>query len=111
MMVGLRGVYPVSFTLDELGDRESIAKEDLLDRVAADAQARTRRRRRSSHGSPLDPMRQAERFYLLQSIDQHWRQHLDDMEYLREGIHLRGAGARKIRSSSTAPRATRCSPT
>ncbi len=35
-------------------------------------------------------MRQAERFYLLQSIDQHWREHLDDMEYLREGIHLRG---------------------
>ncbi len=39
MMVGLRGVYPVSFTLEDLGDRESISKEDLLDRVAADAQA------------------------------------------------------------------------
>ena len=35
-------------------------------------------------------MRQAERFYLLQSIDAHWREHLDNMDYLREGIHLRG---------------------
>ena len=34
-------------------------------------------------------MRQLERFFLLQVIDAHWREHLDSMDYLREGIHLR----------------------
>ena len=27
---------------------------------------------------------------LLEHIDRHWREHLDEMDYLREGIHLRG---------------------
>ena len=35
-------------------------------------------------------MRDIERFLLLQIIDQRWREHLYDMDYLREGIHLRG---------------------
>jgi preprotein translocase subunit SecA len=36
-------------------------------------------------------MRDIERFLLLQIIDQRWREHLYDMDYLREGIHLRAA--------------------
>jgi preprotein translocase subunit SecA len=35
-------------------------------------------------------MRALERFILLQIIDERWREHLHDMDYLREGIHLRG---------------------
>jgi preprotein translocase subunit SecA len=35
-------------------------------------------------------MRQIERYILLQIIDERWREHLHDMDYLREGIHLRG---------------------
>src|SRR5829696_608343 len=35
-------------------------------------------------------MRALERFVLLQIIDERWREHLHDMDYLREGIHLRG---------------------
>src|SRR4051794_9247928 len=35
-------------------------------------------------------MRALERFLLLQIIDNRWREHLYDMDYLREGIHLRG---------------------
>ena len=35
-------------------------------------------------------MRALERSLLLQIIDQRWREHLYDMDYLREGIHLRG---------------------
>ncbi|OWQ49268.1 preprotein translocase subunit SecA [Roseateles noduli] len=30
------------------------------------------------------------RMVLLQSIDQHWREHLASLDYLRQGIHLRG---------------------
>ena len=35
-------------------------------------------------------LREVERFLLLQIIDQRWREHLYDMDYLREGIGLRG---------------------
>ena len=35
-------------------------------------------------------MRALERYILLQIIDERWREHLHDMDYLREGIHLRG---------------------
>ena len=35
-------------------------------------------------------MRALERYLLLQVIDNKWREHLYDMDYLREGIHLRG---------------------
>jgi preprotein translocase subunit SecA len=36
-------------------------------------------------------MRALERFLLLQTIDQRWREHLHDMDYLQQGIHLRSA--------------------
>jgi preprotein translocase subunit SecA len=39
-------------------------------------------------------MRQLERMVLLQIIDERWREHLYDMDYLREGIHLRGFAQR-----------------
>src|SRR5207244_7561401 len=38
-------------------------------------------------GVPL--MREIERFVVLQVVDTRWREHLEAMDYLREGIHLR----------------------
>jgi preprotein translocase subunit SecA len=42
--------------------------------------------------APIDPeaIRHYERAVMLQSIDQHWREHLASLDYLRQGIHLRG---------------------
>jgi preprotein translocase subunit SecA len=34
-------------------------------------------------------MRELERFLILQVVDQRWREHLENMDYLREGVHLR----------------------
>jgi preprotein translocase subunit SecA len=34
-------------------------------------------------------MRELERYVILQVVDQRWREHLDAMDYLREGVHLR----------------------
>ena len=34
-------------------------------------------------------MRELERFVILQVVDTRWREHLESMDYLREGIHLR----------------------
>ena len=38
----------------------------------------------------LENFTQFERMVLLQSIDTHWRDHLSSLDYLRQGIHLRG---------------------
>jgi preprotein translocase subunit SecA len=37
-----------------------------------------------------EAMRQYERAIMLQSLDTHWREHLSQLDYLRQGIHLRG---------------------
>jgi len=37
-----------------------------------------------------DVMRRLEKSVMLQSLDHHWREHLSAMDYLRQGIHLRG---------------------
>ncbi|MCV2363236.1 preprotein translocase subunit SecA [Paucibacter sp. DJ1R-11] len=38
----------------------------------------------------IDQLTPFMRMVLLQSIDQHWREHLASLDYLRQGIHLRG---------------------
>ena len=37
-------------------------------------------------------MREVEREVMLQIIDAHWREHLGEMDYLRDGINLRAMG-------------------
>lgn len=39
---------------------------------------------------PADILRQIEKSLMLQALDRHWRDHLAAMDYLRQGIHLRG---------------------
>ena len=90
MLVGLRSLYPVSFTTADLGPADELDPEDLIDRVVADATTAYERKERVVEQIDPELMRRAERFYLLQTIDTRWREHLDNMDYLRDGIHLRG---------------------
>jgi len=46
-------------------------------------------------GSPI--MRHVEREMMLRKLDQHWREHLAAMDYLRQGIHLRGYAQKDYR--------------
>ena len=68
-------------------DPDRVDREDLTQRLQDEAIAQYDRREQEL-GEEL--MRALERFLLLQIIDQRWREHLYDMDYLREGIHLRG---------------------
>ena len=86
--------YPVSFGPDDL-DRPALTTDELLDRLEDDAMEAYQRREadlgiNEETGNPL--IRDLERYVLLNSVDQHWREHLYDMDYLREGIHLRALG-------------------
>src|SRR5689334_6875260 len=66
---------------------EQTDREDLRESLLADALA-SYDRRETEFGDEI--MRQLERAILLQIIDNRWREHLYEMDYLREGIHLRG---------------------
>src|SRR5213079_2736698 len=79
-------IYQVDFSHDEI-DREAIDREELKRMLVEDAQ-KLYAEREEELGEEL--MRALERYLLLQIIDQRWREHLYDMDYLREGIHLRG---------------------
>ena len=81
-------IYPVSFTADEVR-HDGLTREELLDRLEDDAMdAYTKREGELGE----DLMRDLERWVLLQIIDVNWREHLLNMDYLREGIHLRALG-------------------
>ena len=90
LIVGLRAIYPVTFTATDLDPVEQINPDDLIDRAVADAATAYEHKERVIAQIDPDLMRRAERFYLLQTIDTRWREHLDNMDYLRDGIHLRG---------------------
>ncbi len=68
-------------------DPHRVDREELAEALQDEAQAQYDLRE-EQFGAEL--MREVERFLLLQTIDQRWREHLYDMDYLREGIHLRG---------------------
>jgi preprotein translocase subunit SecA len=72
----------ISAMLPEQTDREDLREQLLADALGAYDQ------REKDFGDEI--MRQLERAILLQIIDNRWREHLYEMDYLREGIHLRG---------------------
>ncbi len=66
---------------------EAVSEEDIVERVVAAAKA--------AFDAKVELVgegnfTQFERVVLLQTIDQHWRDHLAALDYLRQGIHLRG---------------------
>jgi preprotein translocase subunit SecA len=79
-------LLPNGLTAADVG-REQMVREDLVDRLTEET-AELYDRREQEFGPEL--MRALERYLLLQIIDNRWREHLYDMDYLREGIHLRG---------------------
>ena len=86
LWVQLDQVFQVDFGPEEL-DRESIDRDELKRLLSEDA-LKLYDEREAELGEEL--MRALERYLILQTIDQRWREHLYDMDYLREGIHLRG---------------------
>ena len=65
----------------------AITDEDILHKVHAAAEAAFDQKVAQIGGENFT---QFERMVLLQSIDTHWREHLSALDYLRQGIHLRG---------------------
>jgi preprotein translocase subunit SecA len=82
----IRQLWPARVDLSGLRP-EAVDREQLTLQIVEDALAAYDRREKE-FGAEL--MRQLERAILMQIIDNRWREHLAEMDYLREGIHLRG---------------------
>jgi preprotein translocase subunit SecA len=64
-----------------------LGEEAMRERIVELALAQWREKE-SQAGA--DVLRQFERSLMLQTLDQHWREHLANLDHLRQGIHLRG---------------------
>ncbi len=91
----LKTLYPVSVTIDEVvaesGDKGRITPEVLKRELLSDAKIAYENREQTL-GSPA--MRELERRVVLQVVDRRWREHLYEMDYLKDGIGLRAMAQR-----------------
>ena len=71
----------------EVEKSDSITDDDIVDKVVAAADAHFKAKVDYVGAEQFTPFM---RMVLLQSIDSHWREHLAALDYLRQGIHLRG---------------------
>jgi len=78
--------------LETVQAASAITDEDILAQVVAAAHAAFDAKVAQLGGEQFT---QFERMVLLQSIDSHWREHLSALDYLRQGIHLRGYAAKQ----------------
>ena len=80
-------LYQTEITADELRqDLGEITRDTLIEEFQTDARDEYEAKE-EEFGADL--MRELERFIVLQVVDMRWREHLENMEALREGVHLR----------------------
>ncbi len=83
----MAGLYQTEITADELrADLGQISREVLVEEFQADARDEYEAKE-EEFGAEL--MRELERFVVLQVVDMRWREHLENMDALREGVYLR----------------------
>ncbi|MFP4279511.1 MAG: preprotein translocase subunit SecA [Halochromatium sp.] len=78
------GDWPIQHWLDE---DDELHEETLRQRIAAQLEAQAAEKERLVGAQT---MRQIEKAVMLQTLDSQWKDHLAQMDYLRQGIHLRG---------------------
>jgi preprotein translocase subunit SecA len=82
----MQGLYGTDITVEELREEVELEREALIEEFVEDA-LETYAEKEKEYGPEL--MREIERYVMLQVVDSRWRSHLDSMDYLRDGIHLR----------------------
>ncbi|MUM16487.1 preprotein translocase subunit SecA [Mycobacterium sp. CBMA271] len=101
LWTALKTLYPVGVTPEELiasekyGDADELSPDDLKAALLDDAKNAYKVREAEIDGLAGEgSMRQLERNILLSVIDRKWREHLYEMDYLKEGIGLRAMAQR-----------------
>jgi preprotein translocase subunit SecA len=95
LWVDLKAVYPISLEIDEVlaeaGSVSRLTANFLSKEIISDAKIAYRKR---SESIGEQGMRELERRVVLSVIDRKWRDHLYEMDYLKEGIGLRAMAQR-----------------
>jgi len=86
LVAQMAGLYGSDITVEELREEVDVSRESLIEEYTQDA-LDAYNDREERFGPEL--MREIERFVILQVVDTRWREHLESMDYLREGVHLR----------------------
>ncbi len=101
LWTALKTLYPVGITHESLtqrdadSERDELTRDELLDALLKDAErAYAAREAELEELAGEGAMRQLERNVLLNVIDRKWREHLYEMDYLKEGIGLRAMAQR-----------------
>ena len=91
----LKTLYPIGITIDEVvaeaGEKGRVNRDFIRREILSDAKL-AYQRREEQLGSPA--MRELERRVVLSVIDRRWRDHLYEMDYLKDGIGLRAMAQR-----------------
>jgi preprotein translocase subunit SecA len=91
----LKAIYPISLEIEEViaevGSPAKLTTKWLIEEITSDARI-AYGRRTSEIGEQL--MRELERRVMMSVIDRKWRDHLYEMDYLKEGIGLRAMAQR-----------------
>ena len=81
----MKTLYETEISPDEV-NAATMSREELIELFQEDA-ADEYEHKVEEYGAEL--MREVERYLVLQVVDLRWREHLESMEYMRDGIHLR----------------------
>jgi preprotein translocase subunit SecA len=91
LLLQVNVLYDATITKDSFDDPTDLHPNEVADAFVADA-AEVYAKREADFGS--DVIRALERTVVLSVIDNKWREHLAEMDYLRSGIGLRAMGQR-----------------
>lgn len=101
LWTALKTLYPVSLNYKDLtgetevGEAGDLTRDDLLEALLEDAHTAYEKREQEIDGLAGEgSMRNLERQVLLSVLDRKWREHLYEMDYLKEGIGLRAMAQR-----------------
>ena len=87
LLTAIQGYYPTAFAIADL--KQATSKTVLAESFVAEA---TDLYEAKEAELGADTVREVERNVLLGIVDQRWREHLSEMDYLQEGINLRAMG-------------------
>jgi preprotein translocase subunit SecA len=92
LVQAMNALYGSDITEAELREEVGLDRDSLVEEFVEDALDEYRQREARFGSDPeteVPIMRELERFIILQIVDTRWREHLENMDYMREGIHLR----------------------
>jgi preprotein translocase subunit SecA len=87
LVTNMQSLYGTDITVEELREEIDVGSREALTEEFVEDALETYDEREQALGPEL--AREVERYVILQVVDLRWREHLEAMDYLREGVHLR----------------------